>query len=213
MDPELPLDPRAWLCPFSRSTADQISIARGPAAPEPVDKAAFLTAVVQGARNASLLQNGFLSYQSALDTHKPFSPTFIVNERVSVAQAVLQLHHLGSLFETLAVRAGELVDGAVPDDLKAELELARDWVASHRASLVSCHVFYKINFSLARENPNHGVPPAPQPEVPVTSFPDFVSHSPKTDETAFNDFVRQMSLDSTNTNDSVDLESVLSSRS
>jgi hypothetical protein len=59
--------------------------------------------------------------------------------------------------QDLATKAAALPDDAVPKDLRAELHLVRIWVAKHRASLVSCHVFFKINYSLARDKPNDGI--------------------------------------------------------
>ena len=60
----------------------------------------------------------------------------------------------------MTIQASELEDGEegeeglVPEEMREELQLGRGWVERHRKSLVGCHVFFKINFWLGRDN--HG---------------------------------------------------------
>ena len=79
------------------------------------------------------------------------------SERTSTEKVIEQLQLLSSVFQDLTAKAWELPDDVVPADMRAELHLARVWVAKHRASLVSCHIFFKINYSLARDKPNDGI--------------------------------------------------------
>jgi hypothetical protein len=79
------------------------------------------------------------------------------SERTSTEKVIEQLQLLSSVFQDLTAKAWALPDDIVPADMRAELHLARVWVAKHRASLVSCHIFFKINYSLARDKPNDGI--------------------------------------------------------
>jgi hypothetical protein len=79
------------------------------------------------------------------------------SERTSTQKVIEQLQLLSSVFQDLTAKAWELPDDVVPADMRADLHLARVWVAKHRASLVSCHIFFKINYSLARDKPNDGI--------------------------------------------------------
>jgi hypothetical protein len=150
---ESSVDLRSWLCPFADTTA-AIDDDHHPATHV---KSGFIATALEEASHVPSIRKGFTSYQAALDGHKPFSQAFIDSERASTALAVQQLHHLGSVLQDLTIKAADLPDDAVPEELRAELHLARVWVAKHRASLVSCHVFFKINYSLARDKPNDGI--------------------------------------------------------
>jgi hypothetical protein len=146
-------DLRSWLCPFadtSASTDDEHH-------PDTHVKSGFIATAFEEASHVPAIRQGFRSYQAALDGHKPFSKGFMDSERTSTEKVIEQLQLLSSVFQDLAAKAWELPDDVVPADMRAELHLARVWVAKHRASLVSCHIFFKINYSLARDKPNDGI--------------------------------------------------------
>jgi hypothetical protein len=145
-------DLRSWLCPF----ADTCAYTDDEHHPDTHVKSGFIATASEEASHVPAIRQGFASYQAALDGHKPFSKSFTDSERTSTAKAIEQLQLLNSIFQDLATKAWELPDDVVPADMRAELHLARVWVAKHRASLVSCHVFFKINYSLARDKPNDG---------------------------------------------------------
>ena len=147
------VDLRDWLCPFAETMAET----EDGHAPETHVKPGFIATALEEASHVPFIRKGFTAYQAALDDHKPFSEAFIDSERISTAKAIHQLHHLSSVLQDLTIRAADLFDDAVPEFLRAELHLARVWLAKHRASLVSCHVFFKINYSLARDKPNNGI--------------------------------------------------------
>jgi ubiquitin len=144
---------RSWLCPFAETSAATDDDHH----PDTHLKSGFIATALEEASHVPYIGKGFISYQAALDGNKPFSQAFIDSERASTAKAIQQLYHLTSVLQDLATKAAALPDDAVPEDLRAELHLARIWVAKHRASLVSCHVFFKINYSLARDKPNDGI--------------------------------------------------------
>jgi hypothetical protein len=146
-------DLRSWLCPF----ADTCAYTDDEHHPDTHVKSGFIATASEEASHVPAIRQGFASYQAALDGHKPFSKSFTDSERTSTAKAIEQLQLLNSIFQDLATKAWELPDDVVPADMRAELHLARVWVAKHRASLVSCHVFFKINYSLARDKPNDGI--------------------------------------------------------
>lgn len=146
-------DLRSWLCPF----ADTCAYTDDEHHPDTHVKSGFIATASEEASHVPTIRQGFASYQAALDGHKPFSKSFTDSERTSTAKAIEQLQLLNSIFQDLATKAWELPDDVVPADMRAELHLARVWVAKHRASLVSCHVFFKINYSLARDKPNDGI--------------------------------------------------------
>jgi hypothetical protein len=145
-------DLRSWLCPF----ADTSAYADDEHDPYTHVKSGFIATASEEARHVPVIRQGFTSYQAALDGHKPFSKGFLDSERTSTAKAIEQLQLLSSVFQELTAKAWELPDDVVPAEMRAELHLARVWVAKHRASLVSCHVFLKINYSLASDKPNDG---------------------------------------------------------
>jgi hypothetical protein len=146
-------DLRSWLCPF----ADTSAYTDDEHHPDTHVKSGFIATASEEASHVPTIRRGFASYQAALDGHKPFSKGFTDSERISTAKAIEQLQLLGSVLQDLTAKAWELPDDVVPADMRAELHLARVWVAKHRASLVSCHVFFKINYSLARDKPNDGI--------------------------------------------------------
>jgi hypothetical protein len=146
-------DLRSWLCPFadtSASTDDKHH-------PDTHVKSGFIATASEEASHVPAIRQGFRSYQAALDGHKPFSKSFMDSERTSTEKVIEQLQLLSSVFQDLTAKAWELPDDVVPADMRAELHLARVWVAKHRANLVSCHIFFKINYSLARDKPNDGI--------------------------------------------------------
>jgi hypothetical protein len=150
---ESSVDLRSWLCPFAETTAATDDDHH----PDTHLQSGFIATALEEASHIPSIRKGFTSYQAALDGNKPFSQAFIDGERTSTAKAIQQLHQLSSILQDLTSKAADLADDAVPEDLRAELHLARVWVAKHRASLVSCHVFFKINYSLARDKPNNGI--------------------------------------------------------
>jgi hypothetical protein len=147
------VDLRSWLCPFAETTA----VTDDNHHPDSHFKSGFIATALEEASHVPYIRKGFGSYQAALDANKPFSEAFIDSERVSTDKAIQQLHLLSAVLQDLAIKAADLLDDAVPEELRAELHLARVWIAKHRANLVSCHVFFKINYSLARDKPNHGI--------------------------------------------------------
>jgi hypothetical protein len=147
------VDLQSWLCPFAETTA----VADDNYHPDSYAKSSFIATALEEASHVPYIRKGFTSYQTALDTNKPFSEAFIDSERISTDKAIEQLYLLSSVLQDLAIKAGDLLGDAVPEELRAELHLARAWVAKHRANLVSCHVFFKINYSLARDQPNNGI--------------------------------------------------------
>lgn len=151
---ESSVDLRTWLCPFAETTA-VIDNTHDDA--DTHVKSGFIATALEEASHVPSIRKGFGSYQAALDSNKPFSEAFIDSERMSIAKASQQLHELSLILHELTIKAAELPDDAMPEALRAELRLARVWVAKHRASLVSCHVFFKINYSLAREQSNNGI--------------------------------------------------------
>ena len=132
-----------WRCPFDGEVACTTDHH-----PDTLVVSGFLATAAEEASHLPALRDGFQAYISSLDVQKAFSQNFRDDERVSVAKAVEQLHHLSSVYQDLSIEASKLGSGAVPDHLRAELHLASVWVKKHRASLVSCHVFYKINHTL-----------------------------------------------------------------
>jgi hypothetical protein len=147
------VDLRSWLCPFAENTA----VADDNHHPDSHFKSGFIATALEEASHVPYIRKGFTSYQAALDANKPFSEAFIDSERVSTAKAIQQLHLLSSVLQDLIIKVADLLDDVVPEELRAELHLARVWIAKHRANLVSCHVFFKINYSLARDKPNNGI--------------------------------------------------------
>ena len=146
-------DLHSWLCPFAETAVTHDNDHH----PDSNVKSGFIAIAIEEAGHVPAIRRGFSSYQQALDGHKPFSQAFIDSERASTAVAIQQLNDLSSVFQDLTTKAADLMDDEVPEELRAGLHLARVWVAKHRASLVSCHVFFKINYSLARDKPNDGI--------------------------------------------------------
>ena len=187
--------PRSWLCPFANDSICHIlgtftssqplpfspcpnAVLTSPGEDEhahppnpatiPYTSKSFIASAIAESHYVTTLQAGFQSYQTALLTHRPFSQTFITAEVLSITRTLVQLAHLGDIFNHLTIQASELEfedaggegeagPAVVPEEMREELALGRGWVEKHRKSLVGCHVFFKINFWLGREGVDDGV--------------------------------------------------------
>ena len=136
-------DLRSWLCPF-----DESAVLTTEHHPDTHSKSAFIETATEEARHVSDIRDGFKVYHDKLEEQKAFSQRFRDEERIATATAREQLDHLGSVFQDLVTQATNLDTDPVPEKLRAELHLATQWLRKHRASLVNCHVFFKINWSL-----------------------------------------------------------------
>lgn len=121
----------------------------------PSTKARFIEAIQDEIAVIGNLQSGYVAYVKAINSgsHQAFSDDFLKGQTDACHKTIGQLFQIAKDLKHMMKEVEAIEDDShnVKIEYREVFGYARPWVRRTRAVLVSCHVFYKINYVLGSD--------------------------------------------------------------